>query len=115
MLLVLACFVAFAAVAAGAVHGFVQPGYALTFGVIVAAGEAFRVRLPGGREAAPLGSATALAYAVVTEIGREPPGTPPRRRSPWPPSGSSSARCRTWRSGGPPPWTTPRAGSSWWR
>ncbi|GAA2054066.1 metal-dependent phosphohydrolase [Catenulispora yoronensis] len=72
VLLVLACFVAFAAVAAGAVHGFVQPGYALTFGVIVAAGEAFRVRLPGGREAAPLGSATALAYAVVTEIGREP-------------------------------------------
>ena len=65
-MLVLACFVAFAAVAAGAAHGFVQPGYALTFGGIIAAGEAFRVRLPGGREAAPLGSATGLAYAVVT-------------------------------------------------
>ena len=72
VLVVLACFIAFAAVAGGAVHGFVQPGYALTFGGIIAAGEAFRVRLPGGREAAPLGSATALAYAVVTEIGREP-------------------------------------------
>jgi hypothetical protein len=72
VLLVLACFVAFAAMVGGAVHGFIQPGYALTFGAIIAAGEAFRVRLPGGREAAPLGSATGLAYAVVTEIGREP-------------------------------------------
>lgn len=72
VLLVLACFLAFAAVAGGAAHGFVQPGYALTFAAIIAAGEAFRVRLPGGREAAPLGSATALAYAVVTEIGRDP-------------------------------------------
>ncbi|MBW8802256.1 MAG: HD domain-containing protein [Catenulisporales bacterium] len=72
LLLVLACFVAFAAIGAGSAHGFVQPGYALAFGAIIAAGEAFRVRLPGGREAAPLGSATGLAYAVVTEIGREP-------------------------------------------
>jgi hypothetical protein len=30
------------------------------------------VRLPGGREAAPLGAATGLAYAVVTEIGHQP-------------------------------------------
>ncbi|WP_194899555.1 HD-GYP domain-containing protein [Catenulispora pinisilvae] len=72
VLLVLACFVAFAAVGSCAVHGFSQPGYALAFGFIIAAGEAFRVRLPGGREAAPLGAATALAYAVITEIGHQP-------------------------------------------
>jgi len=72
LLLVLACFVAFAAVASCAVHGFSQPGYALAFGAIIAAGEAFRVRLPGGREAAPLGAATGLAYAVLTEIGHQP-------------------------------------------
>jgi len=72
LLLVLACFVAFAAVAATAVHGFSQPGYAVAFGVIIAAGEAFRVRLPGGREAAPLGVATGLAYAVTSEIGERP-------------------------------------------
>ena len=72
MLLTLAAFAAFAAVTAAATHGFIQPGYAFTFGAIIAVGEALRVRLPGGREAAPLGVATALAYAVVTEIGKQP-------------------------------------------
>lgn len=72
LLVMLACFVAVAAVVSCAVRGFTQPGYALAFGVIIAGGEAFRVRLPGGREAAPLGAATGLAYAVLTEIGHEP-------------------------------------------
>jgi len=72
LLVVLACFVAFAAVAATAVHGFTQPENAVAFGAVIAAGEAFRVRLPGGREAAPLGAATGLAYAVATEIGHDP-------------------------------------------
>ncbi|MFD9129442.1 HD-GYP domain-containing protein [Kitasatospora sp. NPDC059571] len=48
-----------------AARGVVQPRAALAFGAVVAAGEWARVSLPGDREHAPLGTAAALAYALL--------------------------------------------------
>ncbi|MGH3310239.1 MAG: HD-GYP domain-containing protein [Streptomyces sp.] len=56
-------------------HGLEQPGVALAFGLVIAVGEAVRVRLPGtdhtGRAptSAPLGAAGALGYALLGEVG----------------------------------------------
>src|SRR5690348_5994175 len=72
ILLALAAFAGVASTAAVATQKFVRPDYAILFGALIAAGEMARVRLPGGREAAPLGAAVALAYALVTEIGKQP-------------------------------------------
>ncbi|MFC6595996.1 HD-GYP domain-containing protein [Kitasatospora paranensis] len=48
-----------------AAHGVREPRVALAFGAVVAAGEWARVTLPGDREHAPLGTAAALAYALL--------------------------------------------------
>ncbi|MEV7178399.1 HD domain-containing phosphohydrolase [Kitasatospora sp. NPDC093679] len=48
-----------------ALHGLAQPRVALAFGAAVAVGEWTRITLPGDREQAPLGSAAALAYALL--------------------------------------------------
>jgi hypothetical protein len=45
--------------------GLTRPGAALAFGMFVAMGELVRLRLPGEREAAPIGAAAALAYCLV--------------------------------------------------
>jgi hypothetical protein len=58
-----------AAVAQTAAAGVVQPRIALAFGALIALGEVLRLSLPGGREAAPIGSAGALGYAMVLYIG----------------------------------------------
>ncbi len=56
-------------------HGLEQPEVALAFGLVIAVGEAVRVQLPGsdhdGRAptSAPLGSAGALGYAMLGEVG----------------------------------------------
>lgn len=50
-------------------NGVDQPLIALAFGLFVAVGEFVRVRLPGDREAAPLGAAAGLAYALLIEFG----------------------------------------------
>ncbi|MFG2817934.1 HD-GYP domain-containing protein [Kitasatospora sp. NPDC048365] len=54
---------------AAAVHlaadGLVEPEVALAFGGLVALGECVRVTLPGDREQAPIGTAAALAYALL--------------------------------------------------
>ncbi|MET8680579.1 HD domain-containing protein [Streptomyces sp. NPDC004647] len=52
-------------------HGIQRPGAALAFGLLIAVGELVR-RGPGGREAAPLAAAGALAYALLGEIAGEP-------------------------------------------
>ncbi|WP_265736861.1 HD-GYP domain-containing protein [Phaeacidiphilus oryzae] len=52
-------------VAVTAWRGLAQPGVALAFGAFVAVGELVRTALPGDREQAPLGSAGALAYALL--------------------------------------------------
>ncbi|MEY9213671.1 hypothetical protein ABH917_003117 [Thermobifida halotolerans] len=54
------------------VAGFEQPRVTLAFGVLVALGEFARITLPGGREAAPIASASAMSYAFLFTIGGEP-------------------------------------------
>ena len=61
-----------AAVAQTAVVGLVQPRAALAFGALIALGELLRLSLPGDREAAPIGSAGALGYALANGIGTAP-------------------------------------------
>ncbi|GAA2820066.1 metal-dependent phosphohydrolase [Kitasatospora paracochleata] len=48
-----------------ATDGPAQPAVALAFGGLVALGECVRVTLPGDREHAPIGTAAALAYALL--------------------------------------------------
>ncbi|WP_159772785.1 HD-GYP domain-containing protein [Streptomyces sp. HM190] len=48
-------------------YGLDEPGVALAFGALVAAGELFRHRGAEGREQAPLGAAGGLAYALLGE------------------------------------------------
>jgi hypothetical protein len=55
-----------------AVHGLDQPRIAVAFGAVVAVGELVRITLPGDREAAPLGAAGALAYALLTTVQDTP-------------------------------------------
>ena len=50
-------------------RGLDQPAIAVAFGVFIAVGEVVRVNLPGDREAAPLGAAGALAYALLADFG----------------------------------------------
>jgi hypothetical protein len=61
-----------AAVAQTAAAGLVQPRGALAFGALIALGELLRLSLPGDREAAPIGSAGALGYALAVRIGTVP-------------------------------------------
>ena len=58
-----------AAVAQTAAAGLVQPRDALAFGALIALGELLRLSLPGDREAAPIGSAGALGYALAIGVG----------------------------------------------
>ena len=58
-----------AAVAQTAAAGLVQPRDALAFGALIALGELLRLSLPGDREAAPIGSAGALGYALAVGVG----------------------------------------------
>ncbi|MEV8094932.1 HD domain-containing phosphohydrolase [Kitasatospora sp. NPDC085879] len=57
-----------------ALHGLTQPKVALAFGAVVAVGERARITLPGDREQAPLGSAAALAYALLGPLHSTPTG-----------------------------------------
>ena len=61
-----------AAVAQTAAAGLVQPRDALAFGALIALGELLRLSLPGDREAAPIGSAGALGYALAFAVGMHP-------------------------------------------
>ena len=61
-----------AAVAQTAAAGLVQPRDALAFGALIALGELLRLSLPGDREAAPIGSAGALGYALAVQVGPLP-------------------------------------------
>src|ERR1035437_6401326 len=60
---------AVAAVAHTAAVGLTQARDAVAFGALIAFGELLRLSLPGDREAAPIGSAGALGYALVLQIG----------------------------------------------
>jgi hypothetical protein len=45
---------------------------ALAFGALIALGELLRINLPGDREAAPIATAGALAYALLLQVGNSP-------------------------------------------
>jgi hypothetical protein len=69
LLLAAAGTLAVAAVAQTAAVGLTQARDAVAFGALIAFGELLRLSLPGDREAAPIGSAGALGYALVLQIG----------------------------------------------
>jgi HD domain len=59
-------------VAQTAVSGIHDVHAALAFGALIALGELLRLNLPGDREAAPMATAGALAYALLLRIGNSP-------------------------------------------
>jgi hypothetical protein len=46
--------------------------WAIAFATLIALGELLRLNLPGDREAAPIGTASALAYALLIRVGPVP-------------------------------------------
>ena len=46
--------------------------WAIAFAALIALGELLRLNLPGDREAAPIGTASALAYALLIRVGPVP-------------------------------------------
>jgi hypothetical protein len=65
-----------AAVAHTAAARLTAPQTAIAFGSVIAIGELLRLAQPGGREAAPIATAAALAYALLLRVGSLPPGQP---------------------------------------
>jgi hypothetical protein len=72
LLVIAAGILVVAAVAQTAAMGLSQARDAVAFGALIALGELLRLSLPGDRESAPIGSAGALAYAVMLWIGGVP-------------------------------------------
>jgi hypothetical protein len=71
------CVAAFASTAA-AVKPIADPQEAVAFGLFIAFGELLRLALPGGREAAPIAMAGAMAYALLLQVRGQPvAGIPP--------------------------------------
>ncbi|MEU6388650.1 HD domain-containing protein [Streptomyces sp. NPDC046939] len=60
------------ALASTARHGLERPGVALAFGLLIVVGELARWGEGGDREPAPLGTAGALAYALLGQAGGQP-------------------------------------------
>jgi acid phosphatase family membrane protein YuiD len=60
------------AVAQTAVNGVSDSHAALAFGALIALGELLRLNLPGDREAAPIATAGAMAYALLLRVGDNP-------------------------------------------
>src|ERR1700689_1385124 len=72
MLLVVAAGVwLVASVAQTAATGLVDPRIAIAFGALIAFGELLRLNLPGDRESAPIGTAGALAYALLIQVNNQ--------------------------------------------
>lgn len=72
LVIVAALLVAVAGVAATASSGIEQESIALAFLVLIAVGDLASINLPGGRSAAPLGEAGALAYALLGNFALQP-------------------------------------------
>ncbi len=73
--LLLACaagMLVVAAIAQTAAAGVTDMQAAVAFGALIALGELFRITLPGNREAAPIATAGALAYALLVRVGDHP-------------------------------------------
>src|SRR5215467_14289441 len=72
LLIIFAGVLLIAGVAQTAVLGVNDVRAALAFGGLIAFGELLRLNLPGDREAAPIATAGALAYALLTRVGNAP-------------------------------------------
>ncbi len=72
VVVVAAALLAVASVVVTAGAGLVQPQVALAFAAFIALGELVRITLPGGRDAAPLATAGALAYLLLTTFSGRP-------------------------------------------
>lgn len=72
LLVLFAGLLVIASVAQTAVTGVRDVSAAVAFGALIAFGELLRLNLPGDREAAPIASAGALAYALLLRIGDSP-------------------------------------------
>ena len=71
-----------AAIAHTATAHVVAPHNAVAFGVLIALGELLRLALPGDREAAPIATAGAMAYALLTYVKHLPGPHLPQQFSP---------------------------------
>ena len=69
LLVIFAGLLVIASVAQTAVVGVRDMHAAVAFGALIAFGELLRLNLPGDREAAPIATAGALAYALLLRIG----------------------------------------------
>lgn len=69
LLVIFAGVLLIASVAQTAAEGVVDVRVALVFGGLIAFGELLRLNLPGEREAAPIATAGALAYALLIRVG----------------------------------------------
>ena len=72
LLVIFAGLLVIASVAQTAVVGVRDMHAAVAFGALIAFGELLRLNLPGDREAAPIATAGALAYALLLRIGDTP-------------------------------------------
>ncbi len=71
LLVVAAGVVLVASVAQTAASGLHDVRFAVAFGVLIAFGELLRLNLPGDRESAPIGTAGALAYALLIQVNKQ--------------------------------------------
>jgi hypothetical protein len=79
LLIIFAGLLLIASVAQTAVVGVHDVRAALAFGALIAFGELLRLNLPGDREAAPIATAGALAYALLLKIGDSPASDSPQQ------------------------------------
>ncbi len=82
LLLAAAGMLTVAAIAHSATTAVAAPHPAVAFGVLIALGELLRLALPGGREAAPIATAGAMAYALLLYVGQLPGHGKPIQVSP---------------------------------
>ncbi|MGA2824707.1 MAG: HD domain-containing protein [Streptosporangiaceae bacterium] len=72
LLVAAAGLLAVGCIAQSVATGVVAARSAIAFAALIALGELLRLNLPGDREAAPIGTACALAYALLIRVGSVP-------------------------------------------
>ncbi|MDF5756505.1 HD domain-containing phosphohydrolase [Spongiactinospora sp. TRM90649] len=74
LLICAAGLVSIAGIAHTAAVGLLDPPIAVGFGALIATGELARLTMPGKREVAPIGTAAALGYTLLLDMGGRPVG-----------------------------------------
>ncbi|MFI0419568.1 HD-GYP domain-containing protein [Spongiactinospora sp. 9N601] len=72
LLICAAGLVSVVGIAHTAAGGLLDPPIAVGFGALVATGELARLTMPGNREVAPIGTAAALGYTLLLDMGGRP-------------------------------------------